>query len=67
MLRWAAGVFEPENPSQAIQNWGGFHPLGRVGTSEEVAKLVLFLGSSDSSFCTGACFTIDGGLLAALM
>jgi NAD(P)-dependent dehydrogenase (short-subunit alcohol dehydrogenase family) len=67
MLRWAADVFVPENPSQAIHDWGSLHPLGRVGTSEEVAKLVLFLGSADSSFCTGACFTIDGGLLAALM
>ncbi|MBZ0287282.1 MAG: glucose 1-dehydrogenase [Anaerolineae bacterium] len=67
MLRWAADVFVPENPSQAIVEWGSHHPLGRVGTSEEVARLVLFLASDDSSFCTGACYTIDGGLLAALM
>lgn len=67
MLRWAADVWEPENPSQAIENWGNFHPLKRVGTSEEVAKLVLFLSSDDAAFCTGACYTIDGGLLAALM
>ena len=67
MLRWAADVWEPQDPSQAIENWGNFHPMKRVGTSEEVAKLVLFLTSDDSSFCTGACFTIDGGLLANLM
>lgn len=67
MLRWAADIFVPENPAQAIVEWGSHHPLGRVGTSEEVAKLVLFLASDDSSFCTGACYTIDGGLLAALM
>lgn len=67
LLRWAADVWEPENPSQAIEKWGNFHPLKRVGTSEEVAKLVLFLASDDAAFCTGACYTIDGGLLAALM
>jgi NAD(P)-dependent dehydrogenase (short-subunit alcohol dehydrogenase family) len=43
------------------------HPLGRVGRPEEVAKLVLFLASDDASFCTGACYLIDGGLLASLL
>ena len=39
-------------------------PLGREGTPEDVAKLVLFLGSDDSSYCTGAEFVVDGGLTA---
>ena len=39
-------------------------PLPRVGTPEEVAKLALFLASSDSSYCTGSQFTVDGGHLA---
>ena len=41
-------------------------PLRRVGTPEDAAQLVLFLASDDSSFCTGAEFTIDGGGLAGL-
>lgn len=39
-------------------------PLGRVGTVDDVARLVLFLASDDSSFCTGGEFPIEGGRLA---
>jgi NAD(P)-dependent dehydrogenase (short-subunit alcohol dehydrogenase family) len=67
MLEWAAELFGKDNPKQAIANWGKLHPLGRVARPEEVAALVLFLSCDESSFCTGACYTVDGGLLAALM
>jgi NAD(P)-dependent dehydrogenase (short-subunit alcohol dehydrogenase family) len=36
-------------------------PLGRVGTPGEVVNLALFLLSPESSYCTGALFTADGG------
>jgi len=38
-------------------------PLGRMGESEEVAKLALFLASSDSSYITAITIPIDGGML----
>jgi NAD(P)-dependent dehydrogenase (short-subunit alcohol dehydrogenase family) len=38
-------------------------PMHRMGTSEEVAKAVLFLASEDASFITGANLFVDGGLL----
>ena len=39
-------------------------PLGRVGTSEDVAYGVLFLASDESSFITGSELVIDGGITA---
>ncbi|MEK4761009.1 SDR family NAD(P)-dependent oxidoreductase [Viridibacillus sp. FSL E2-0187] len=40
------------------------HPMGRLGTPEEVAKAVLFLASEDSSFVTGTTLLVDGGYTA---
>jgi NAD(P)-dependent dehydrogenase (short-subunit alcohol dehydrogenase family) len=40
------------------------HAVGRLGQPEEVAKVVLFLASDESSFVTGAAWPVDGGLSA---
>jgi len=37
------------------------HPLGRTGTPEEIASLVLYLASDAASWITGATYSIDGG------
>ena len=37
------------------------HPLGRVGSPEEIASLVLYLASDQASWITGATYSIDGG------
>ena len=37
-------------------------PLGRVGTPDEIAKVVVFLGSDDSSYITGIDLFVDGGM-----
>ena len=41
-------------------------PIGRVGTSEEVAESILWLCSDASSFVTGIAMPVDGGLLSGL-
>jgi NAD(P)-dependent dehydrogenase (short-subunit alcohol dehydrogenase family) len=40
------------------------HPIGRLGESNEVAELVLWLSSDQASFVTGSYYAIDGGYLA---
>jgi meso-butanediol dehydrogenase/(S,S)-butanediol dehydrogenase/diacetyl reductase len=40
------------------------HPVGRLGLPEEVARVVLFLASADSSFMTGSIVVADGGVSA---
>jgi NAD(P)-dependent dehydrogenase (short-subunit alcohol dehydrogenase family) len=39
------------------------HPMGRLGTAEEVAELVFWLASDKASFVTGAYYAVDGGYL----
>ena len=39
-------------------------PLGRPGTAEEVAAMILFLASDEASFTTGSFFSVDGGITA---
>jgi 3(or 17)beta-hydroxysteroid dehydrogenase len=56
--------------SATVDNMSGrqwleeLHPLGRLGTAEEVANMILFLLSDESGFSTGSEFVCDGGLTA---
>jgi len=49
----------PENLQPKVES---FVPMGRSAEAAEVAELVLWLASKESSYCTGAEFVIDGGL-----
>jgi 3alpha(or 20beta)-hydroxysteroid dehydrogenase len=56
MTASAAPVFRDANVAET--------PLGRTGTVDDVAPLVLFLVSDESSFITGAEIPVDGGMTA---
>ncbi len=51
-----------KDPELEMNQWMGVIPLGRLGKREDVAKLVIFLASDESSYITGEYITIDGGL-----
>jgi NAD(P)-dependent dehydrogenase (short-subunit alcohol dehydrogenase family) len=41
------------------------HPIGRLGTAEEVAALVIWLCSDAASFVSGGTYEVDGGYLTS--
>ena len=57
--RLAGALLEDEEATAAM------HPLLRVGDPEDVARLIVFLGSDASSWMTGAIVPIDGGVTGA--
>ncbi len=63
MLRAAAGVMEGD-PDEVVGQWGAAHPIGRVGTGQDIANAVLFLASDKASFITGENVNVDGGYMA---
>jgi NAD(P)-dependent dehydrogenase (short-subunit alcohol dehydrogenase family) len=61
-------VSELHTASGAVADYEAFlergkqtHPLGRVGQPEDIASLITFLASDESSWITGGCFPVDGG------
>ena len=46
------------------EQFAAMHPVGRMGTPEEIASAVLYLCSDSASFITGQSLTVDGGYTA---
>jgi meso-butanediol dehydrogenase/(S,S)-butanediol dehydrogenase/diacetyl reductase len=49
-------------PGELMAEWVAAIPLGRAGTNDDVANLLLFLGSPDASYITGQSINVDGGM-----
>lgn len=49
------------NPDEVYAGWVSTHPIGRIGTPEEIAAAAVYLGSDESGFTTGAELRVDGG------
>jgi NAD(P)-dependent dehydrogenase (short-subunit alcohol dehydrogenase family) len=62
-------ILGPMHSNEAVLRdvLGPLHLLGRVGQPQEVADLVAFLCSEQSTFITGAAVPIDGGMTASVM
>jgi NAD(P)-dependent dehydrogenase (short-subunit alcohol dehydrogenase family) len=62
MLRYYCD--QQPDPDAAWREVLAQHPMGRVGTPEDVAGAAVYLAGDDSTWVTGSTITVDGGLLA---
>ena len=63
MVRTAA-AHEPDGVEAALARYGKSHPIGRIGTGQDIANVVMFLASDQASFMTGEYVCVDGGYMA---
>ncbi len=55
------------SPEEYVRQVGADVPVGRVGTPEEFANVVVFLASERASYVTGVAVQVDGGLIRGLL
>ena len=58
------GFIPQEQVHETLQGFNTFHPIGKVGTPEDVAEAVVYLLSDKASWVTGAIWDVDGGVMA---
>lgn len=58
------GFIPKEDVADVMGSFDSFHPIGRVGTPRDVAGVVSFLLSDNTTWVTGALWDVDGGVMA---
>jgi NAD(P)-dependent dehydrogenase (short-subunit alcohol dehydrogenase family) len=53
-----------EQVHAVVQGFNGFHPIGRVGTPDDLAAAITFLLSDEAGWITGTVLDVDGGVMA---
>ena len=57
-------VMKTNEIDAAVEATRHMHPIGRLGTPDDVARTIVFLASDDARFMTGSSLVVDGGVTA---
>lgn len=55
---------DPKDMNDTLASFDSFHPIGRIGSTEDVANTISFLLSDKADWVTGAIWDVDGGVIS---
>lgn len=62
MMRSLEQGMNPDDPTRVHDQMAAAIPFGRYASAAEIASMLLYLASDDSSYCTGGTYTVDGAM-----